>query len=230
MPLAVSMRNFAEQLLWLRQHRTLLTMSSLVARLQRHEDVSNTAVITFDDGYSCTYERAWPILLKYDAPATVFLDTARIGNGGLCTTQIRDMAGTQIEFGSHTVTHKPLCTLSSEALRQELKDSLRYLKNIIDTPVAGLAYPFGAYDERVMNEARLAGYQYACSCRHAINNSTANVFELSRIEITAADTLDTFVSKVHGCYARFYRAWEYLTRFRPAFKSPQISQTGQRNQ
>ena len=45
------------------------------ARLPRH-----SVVLTFDDGYKSVYTNAFPILKKYNVPATVFLTTSFIGS------------------------------------------------------------------------------------------------------------------------------------------------------
>jgi len=41
------------------------------------------AVVTFDDGYKDNYTQAFPVLKRYNIPATVFLTTSYIGTGNL---------------------------------------------------------------------------------------------------------------------------------------------------
>ncbi len=209
-PLAVWTRDFEDQLNWLSQNRRLMSAASLAASLRRGADLSNTVVITFDDAYLCTYELAWPLLLKYHAPATVFVDTRRINGHGLSKAQICRMAGSNVEFGSHTVNHPDLRRLNYRQLKSELDDSRRYLKSFIGTPVCGLAYPFGKYDDVVVRAVRESGYDYGCTCKQHENNTVrTNPFELRRVEVTSADTLPRFVRKVNGGYAGFYRLWQY---------------------
>jgi peptidoglycan/xylan/chitin deacetylase (PgdA/CDA1 family) len=209
-PLAVWVQDFEEQLKWLSRKRRLLSAASLVAGLRRGADLNDTAVITFDDDHACTYELAWPLLMKYHAPATVFVDTKRINGGGLSKAQICRMAEGDVEFGSHTVNHPDLRRLHYRQLKSELCDSLQCLKSVIDTPVCGLAYPFGRYDDVVVRAARESGYDYACTCKqHENNTAHTNPFELRRVEVTSTDTLARFVSKVNGGYAGFYRLWQY---------------------
>jgi peptidoglycan/xylan/chitin deacetylase (PgdA/CDA1 family) len=44
---------------------------------------NKVAVITFDDGYKDNYTYAFPILKKYNVPATIFLTTGYLNNGKL---------------------------------------------------------------------------------------------------------------------------------------------------
>ena len=48
-----------------------------------NENSKNSIAITFDDGYVDFYKYAYPLLKKYNVPATVFVSTGNIENGGM---------------------------------------------------------------------------------------------------------------------------------------------------
>jgi peptidoglycan/xylan/chitin deacetylase (PgdA/CDA1 family) len=72
---------FEEQVAFLKAHYTLVSLSHLLScwRQGRLPDIQQYAVITFDDGWRDNYQNAYPILRRYQAPATIFLPTAYIG-------------------------------------------------------------------------------------------------------------------------------------------------------
>lgn len=73
---AVTEEDFEKQLLYLKRRGFVcITLSELVEKLERKEDVSSNVVLTFDDGYEDNYTKAFPLLKKYDIPATIFLIT-----------------------------------------------------------------------------------------------------------------------------------------------------------
>jgi peptidoglycan/xylan/chitin deacetylase (PgdA/CDA1 family) len=66
---------FREQVRYLRDHFQLTCLSNAVDLLRRGSLSRPTAVITFDDGYSSTYDLAFPLLKEAGCPATIFLAT-----------------------------------------------------------------------------------------------------------------------------------------------------------
>ncbi len=69
MPLA----RFESQVRWLAQHYEIVRLSELVERVERGEQLSKVAALTFDDGYAGTFQHAVPILARLGIPATMFV-------------------------------------------------------------------------------------------------------------------------------------------------------------
>ena len=81
---SITPENFEQEMKYLRRHFNVISLDDLCNQLSNHNELpSNTAVITIDDGYKDVFINAYPILRKYDLPATVFLSTGYIGNGKL---------------------------------------------------------------------------------------------------------------------------------------------------
>jgi peptidoglycan/xylan/chitin deacetylase (PgdA/CDA1 family) len=67
---------FNEQLAYLKAHYQVVPLSHIVERLYVNGSLpSGMAAITIDDGYSDSYEIAYPLLKRYGVPATIFLVT-----------------------------------------------------------------------------------------------------------------------------------------------------------
>ena len=80
--------------------------------------------------------------------------------------QLREMRDGGMEVGSHGITHRMLAKLSIDDLGHELQGSKATLDRELGTPAQVLAYPVGgpdAFDARVIETAREAGYRMACS-------------------------------------------------------------------
>lgn len=76
----VSARMFENQLRWLKQNYQILPLSDIVESLEKKRKLPPfTAAITFDDGFRNNYTVAFPILVRYNVTATVFLTTDFIG-------------------------------------------------------------------------------------------------------------------------------------------------------
>lgn len=80
----VDPHEFESQIAYLKYHYNIIPLDKLVDNiLNKITLAKKTAVITFDDGYKDIFEYAYPILKKWNLPATVFLTTGHIGTGDL---------------------------------------------------------------------------------------------------------------------------------------------------
>jgi len=132
--------------------------------------VSGKLSITFDDALESIYSIALPELETVGVTATVFVISDLVGKKYQCqpvmTKQmLKSLVSKEWEIGSHTVTHPNLTELSDHQLIKELRDSKKNLEEITSTKVVSLAYPFGAYDNRVKAiAARHYAFARSVSC------------------------------------------------------------------
>lgn len=76
--LCVSPRHFAEHLQYLSAHYPILSLRELLLALRSRRLPKRAVTLTFDDGYADNLCNAKPLLGRYNAPATIFVTTARM--------------------------------------------------------------------------------------------------------------------------------------------------------
>ncbi len=77
---AVKPEDFEREIIYLQKVAKIVPLHQLFDWLIGGRDIPSKAVcITFDDGYKDNYTFAYPILRKYNVPATIFLATGYIG-------------------------------------------------------------------------------------------------------------------------------------------------------
>lgn len=77
-------QEFDREMRYLRQRYQVISLDELSSSLSDLKALPpNTAIVTIDDGYKDIYVHAYPIIKKYNVPATVFLTTGHIGTTNL---------------------------------------------------------------------------------------------------------------------------------------------------
>ena len=116
----------------------------------------------------------------------------------LSWTEIAELSSPPFSVGAHTVEHLFLPAQPDDALRHELVESRRTLEARDArgrSRVDALAYPFGAFDARIVTAARDAGYRLAVTCVDRAVNDADDPLALPRIEVTEGP-LDRFIARL----------------------------------
>jgi peptidoglycan/xylan/chitin deacetylase (PgdA/CDA1 family) len=98
--------------------------------------------------------------------------------------QVKEMSQRGFEIGSHSVSHPFLTRVDDEKLTQELKKSKNQIEKICGKKVITIGYPFGDYDNNVIQKAINCGYLFGCSYKHDISKFREDIrFEIPRIHM-----------------------------------------------
>lgn len=157
-------------------------------------------VLTFDDGYTCFDEHAWPVMKPRGLRGTVFLVAGEIGGWNswdreemrlplLGAERIRALQEEGVHFGSHSFSHVPLARVAPERAADELTRSRAVLSELLGRTVRTLAYPFSNQSAAVRELARTAGYRCAVRGKGRMNWRWTNPFGLRRIKMDNAMTV-----------------------------------------
>jgi peptidoglycan/xylan/chitin deacetylase (PgdA/CDA1 family) len=180
--------------------RDSLTISALAAMLRGERPlVERPIVITFDDGYSDTYE-AVEALRARGLCSTVYVTTGEVGREDrLSPEQIASLADLPgVELGAHAVRHRRLDELDEAELEDEVTRSKRELARLASRSVDSFSYPHGAYDGRVRNAVIGAGYRSATSVKNAVSHLDDDPFAIARFTVTAGTSTQRITQVLQG--------------------------------
>ncbi len=77
----VPVKNFEQQIKYLKNNFRILSLGEILGKIEHQRKIPKRALaLTFDDGYEDNYQYAYPILKKYNVPATIFLTVDVIEN------------------------------------------------------------------------------------------------------------------------------------------------------
>ncbi|WP_018332037.1 polysaccharide deacetylase family protein [Actinomycetospora chiangmaiensis] len=163
----VTPERFRRQMRWLHQRgRRGVSLRTLPAH-------PGAVGLTFDDGYADFAETVVPILAEHGFTATVYVVAGRLGGTNdwddgptrrlMTADQVREVAAAGMEVASHTLTHARLPDLPDDGLSRELRRSRAHLEEVLDAPVTGFAYPYGAFGAREARAVADSGYAHAAA-------------------------------------------------------------------
>lgn len=185
---------FEEQIKYiLGQGYTPLTIQDLIFRQKNNTLPKKPIVITFDDGWKSQYQNALPILKKYNIPATFYIYTGVTGSPKYMNwDELRVLVSFNMEIGSHTKNHPKLTKLQNFKLKEELKESKNILENKLNIKVTDFAYPYGDYNNSVIQALKDYGYTSSRTFSKSIYNDFKDLYTLNAL--SAPSDLKTFKS------------------------------------
>lgn len=215
-PLAVTPDQFRRHCRWLAEHRRVVPLQDVTFD-DTMLPARGTVVLTFDDGFRGVYEHAFPLLVEYGLPATVFLvgDTLRPqghpvdwvdgekpgARGTMTVSQVVELRDAGIDLQSHTSTHRVLPSLPEDECLEDLTRSKETLEEVLDRPVDHLAYPRGRHDSRVRRAVERAGFQWAYSLPEEAEH--VDRFAVPRVGVFPGNGPATLALKTHRSYLAF---------------------------
>ena len=200
----INITNFEKQMDYLAVHNySVISLSELLTGLRAGQLPPKPVVITIDDGFKSTFTLAYPVLKKYNFPATLFLYTDFIekNSNSLTWKEIGEMTKNKIEIGSHTLSHCNLLRYkeneSYDSYISRMKKEIFLSKEILEGKMGGkvkfFAYPYGVYSPIIKNIVIQAGYEGILNANSMSNNLNADPFSLNRQIISGQSPLNSFI-------------------------------------
>ncbi len=150
-------------------------------------------VFTFDDGYKDVFTYAVPILKKYGSVGSLAIATELLGRQNYAVlADVVDAKKQGMEIISHTQNHLDLSNpiYSVDDLHREIFGSKQLLEEKLGTAVDFFVYPYGHYNEKVIQMVKQAGYKMAFTTAYGMDLGTQNMLTEPRVRVHGQNGLD----------------------------------------
>jgi peptidoglycan/xylan/chitin deacetylase (PgdA/CDA1 family) len=174
-------------------------------------DGGSYVAITFDDAFRSVRANAVPELLSRGFPATIFVPVDFLGqkpgweirdgvNEEVMTCEELRSLPELIELGSHSLSHPHLTRIDGARLREEVDTSRHKLAELLGSDVSLLAFPYGEYDDRVVDTCSEAGYERVFGIDPWPADPAGADFVRGRVPVDLNDSPLMFHLKARGAY------------------------------
>lgn len=111
---------------------------------------------SWDDGHKLDIKLAG-LLDKYGVKGTFYISRDYFSGDRLSDEEILTISKSH-EIGAHTVNHPNLTKIPASQAEKEIKESKDWLEAVIGKPIKMFCYPFGDYNEQVVELVKKAGF------------------------------------------------------------------------
>lgn len=205
--LRVPKEKFYEQMKYLKENGyTTLSLNELYDFLINNKPVPEKSIaITFDDGYVDNYTNAYPVLKEFGFKATIFVITCTVDKDSsyLTSSQLKELESNGIQIEGHTVNHDELSKLPYDKQLKTLKDSKKFIDDLLGKEVKYTAYPFGKYNGETIKAAKEAGYTMAFTTIGGWADKSDGIMTLNRVYVSSLASMEDFKYRItHPEYSK----------------------------
>tara|TARA_B100000575_G_scaffold79208_1_gene61964 strand:+ start:6440 stop:7177 length:738 start_codon:yes stop_codon:yes gene_type:complete len=187
--------------LFKKQIETLIKNKDILTIEDGIKNFSNI-IITFDDSFTNIYNLVFPFLEEKKIHFTIFVICKFLENeysNYININQLKEMSKSKyVTIGSHTHSHIDLNHCDDNIARYEIKDSKRYLEDIIGKNVDYFSYPYGSYSEKIKKILKNSGYKAAFCSKFGFFSNEKDLFNIPRLDIWSTDSLNSLNDKIEG--------------------------------
>ena len=207
-----------------RQMKMLATLANVVRADHQGELLSNklNVAITFDDALDGLSRNALPELASRSFHSTIFVPVDLVGRAPdwdvdegaepfaqavMTAAQLMALPSALVEIGSHSFHHVHLAKTDRRQAKFEIENSLRVLKQLVGRKITLFAFPYGDYDEYVVELCKSSGCKYVYTAepdRVEVNSD----FVRGRVKVEPTDGQLEFFLKISGAYCWTAKAKE----------------------
>lgn len=194
--------NFRLQMQYLKDHDYHpITMQELYDYVTKGAKLPSKPVcITFDDGYLDSYTIVYPMMKEFGYPWTLFLITDDVGKSynRMTWEQLQEMADSgTVTIANHTLSHPKLHNLPTRQEKEnEIVGANKALKYRLGIDNAWIAYPYGDYDDEVIDICQKAGIKMAVTTDSGRVHVGSYPYDLKRVYIGNNVSLARFLERL----------------------------------
>lgn len=202
--------NFSEQLRFFCDNYKVLPLTDALIKAKNNQITEPTLSITFDDGYLNNLTVASELLAKHNIKACFYVTTDFISidpsnisaieefcrnrlfigkpNQNMTWDNLKTLAGSGHEIGSHGISHKSLRSLSDMDMTAEIRDSKTIIENNLNQSVRHFSIPFGTnqhYSQSVIDAVIKSKYESCVLGIRGANLLYQNPYKLRRDHCSA---------------------------------------------
>lgn len=220
--MTVSPRVFRDQLAHLSATHRVLPASTALSLVRSGAPLRRpVAVITFDDGYRSVLERAFPLMQAEGVVGTCFLSTRYSGTSRrfdhdaeesvrpfldvMEWPEVQLLAEAGWEMGGHTRNHRRVSELEGDELHSEVAGPASDLAEVLGSPPATFAYPFGLEEDispEAVAVAEATGYGAAFQDYGGDIPRDPSWYRLPRTELGGDHPSLAWKARIHGLSLR----------------------------
>lgn len=204
---------FEKQMAYLAKKCLVVKPSKI--RTAKGDGTQVMVAITFDDAFVSIIENAIPILRKYELPAGIFVPVNNLARKPcwkmpenypdkkeivMSKEQVEQLDKEGFEMFSHTLSHPELAEISFEQLKCEIVESKQKLEEMLAHEVMSISYPYGSYNNEVLEVAINAGYRYGFTIEPRCVSGSENCLALPRFTVSPEDNMLKFKLTICGAY------------------------------